>query len=87
MELEDMFEHHHTDFLPNGRLSDNGKVQFWKEFDYKMKKFDRCQINLKPDVNVQKLCRVDKTTQRIAVCSENQNYMPQGLQTNAQKTR
>ena len=35
-------------FKPHGVLSANGMEQFWKELDYKMKKFNRKQIDLHP---------------------------------------
>ena len=50
VDIKSMFENQHLYFLPDGRLSDAGKVQFWKELDFKIKKFNRRQLDLKPQL-------------------------------------
>ena len=42
-------------FLPTGYLNQFGQMQFWKEFDYHFKRFDRREITLLPgDGNTRK---------------------------------
>ena len=47
MSIEDLLEEP-VNFKPNGKLSDMGMEDFWRELDYKMRKFNRRELDLKP---------------------------------------
>ena len=48
LDIESLDDTQSSYFKTNGRLADSGKEQYWKELDFKMKKFDRRQMDLKP---------------------------------------
>ena len=45
MSIISLEEHHFDNY---GRLTYQGKTQYWKEFDYLLKKFDSKEITLAP---------------------------------------
>ena len=61
MNLDSLKDNENLYYLPDGRLSDAGKKQFWKELDYQMKKFDRRQINLKPELKAIQMIKPQKS--------------------------